>query len=422
MKKYMRKTKRRRNPRKTKKRGGAGGEEGENEGNSNVHKVEPVISRPVSIAYTDDIDLMFVRHGFSCANARKKKKPGYGLGIGADFYDIPDPSLTPNGIEVAIKRGKEFCRKVNMSFPGQIPIICSSTLLRAQLTAYLMMQPELKKPSQIMETPPIINIIPYVSETGFVKTADNTPRSFEAQETLVKDIPIDRRSYVTRPYTQNEPYEENEPDFNKFRIFLKDSIGTLIQQNIVERMFKLIKRSDKHLLPAQPIRPLVIIFTHGHFIEEILKKTGVKFKNIQESLEQKGVHTVKDKKDARPNYSAWQFTFNTKTAELSPVENAVYLYNPDVFNDIDVVTECSKDNIDQICGPSTCDSNTDVIFKDDKQKTKTKAFDDTLVTSLKVAIQTALWYNNANVYQNRGRRRETQWEIQAPDPGRYGNV
>ena len=107
-----------------------------------------------------------------------------------------------------------------------------------------------------------------------------------------------------------------------------------------------------------------------------------------DELKKNGVKTVNNKKDARPNYSAWRFTFNTDSLELSPVNNAVYVYDADVYKEIDTTVECDKDNIDQICGTNLCNPKEDIEVNDKKLK-----------TSLKFAIQNAEeagkeWNNN----------------------------
>ena len=382
----MRKTKRRRNRRKTKKRSTVGGAGNEGPFDPYAAPFDPYargaeqapqrvlahVPRPISIKSEKEIDIIFVRHGISCANVRKLVDPRI---YKTQHFSLKDPSLTPNGINDAIEKGKRLYAQLNTDFGKQIPIVCASTLLRAQLTAYLMMQPQSEQPKNGMKRtlsqkimdptiPQVINVIPYISETGLIRTADNIPRTYDAQKELLDDTPIIRRSFV--PGT----YQDNKPDIEKFCDFLEFNIDTLVQKNIADRMNKFIPPSNMNTIirPSnnleKRIKPLLVIFTHGHLIEKILKETGLTTDAVIAALKDKGVENVENMDNARPNYSAWRFTFSRDTKKLSHVDNAVYVYDTDVYKQINKDKECSTKNISEICGTNLCKTDENVEVND----------------------------------------------------------
>ena len=99
-------------------------------------------------------DLIFVRHGFSCANALKAKSRVH------IFYS--DPELTKVGIEISRSASSALIERVNALWGDNPYVVASSQMIRAQETAYYMISSKKDKP---------INIFPYISEKGF--TRDN---------------------------------------------------------------------------------------------------------------------------------------------------------------------------------------------------------------------------------------------------------
>jgi broad specificity phosphatase PhoE len=108
------------------------------------------------------LDLIFVRHGFSCANALKAKSRIH------IFYS--DPELTKVGVERSKLCGVALMKKVETVWNREPYMVASSQMIRAQETAYYMISSRTGKP---------INIFPYVSEKGF--TMDNYAMSKEDQ-------------------------------------------------------------------------------------------------------------------------------------------------------------------------------------------------------------------------------------------------
>jgi broad specificity phosphatase PhoE len=279
-------------------------------------------------------DVVFVRHAISCANLRKEVNP-HGFPW-KDHYKLPDPSLTPNGIAVAIKRGKALREKLNTDFPGQAPIVCASTLMRAQLTAYLMMYPK------------IVHVIPYISELGFPQTPDNTPYSYEEQREILKGVGITRKTNINKNYTTIKPNSDY------FSTFLGGMIDNLYAS-----------QADKSQAGKQYVKPLFVIFTHGHFIEKLLKKNGIHLKG----------------KGDRPNYSAWRFRFNKKKGKLIPyakgskeaIDDVSYIYTKDTDDQIDKDKECASPDIENMCGINICNKKKSIPTPLMKQVSNTLA-------------------------------------------------
>jgi len=288
-------------------------------------------------------NVVFVRHGISCANLRKEVNPH--SFPWKDHYKLPDPSLTPNGIAVAIKRGKALREKLNTDFPGQAPIVCASTLMRAQLTAYLMMYPK------------IVHVIPYISEVGFRQTPDNTPYSYKEQEEILKGVGITRKTNINKNYTTIKPNSDY------FSTFLGGMIDNLYASQV-----------DKSQAGKKYVKPLFVIFTHGHFIEKLLKKNGIHLKG----------------KGDRPNYSAWRFRYNKKKGKLIPytekdkeaikkeaIDDVSYIYTEDTDDQIIEGTECAAPEIENMCGINICDKKKNIPTPD------TNTVRDTLTALLK---------------------------------------
>ena len=77
-----------------------------------------------------NLNIYWIRHGFSCANYVKATS---WIPFSFSHTFIPDPKLHCDGIRQAKKLGKWFSRE-NIKFD----LICSSMLLRAMQTAFLI--------------------------------------------------------------------------------------------------------------------------------------------------------------------------------------------------------------------------------------------------------------------------------------------
>jgi len=77
------------------------------------------------------VELLFVRHGYSCANAWKKKQMGL-------HWLYADPELTKEGIELCEERRGVLESLVDSYFPRHSYTIGTSSMIRTQQTAYHM--------------------------------------------------------------------------------------------------------------------------------------------------------------------------------------------------------------------------------------------------------------------------------------------
>lgn len=98
------------------------------------------------------LDILFIRHAFSCANAWGKKSKG-------SQWKYADPELTTVGIEVSEKSSNRLLDKLNELWGDNQYTIGASQMIRTQETAYYM----LAKPTNSTES---INIFPYIGEPG----------------------------------------------------------------------------------------------------------------------------------------------------------------------------------------------------------------------------------------------------------------
>lgn len=132
-------------------------------------------------------EILFIRHGESCANALHKSKSYLQKASHASYND---PELTSRGILESEQRGDLFLKPVLSGSQGFYPQIetteegkplhramftlGSSPLLRAQETAYLMVGKPWKKK---------IFLMPHIGETGKLGsfTRDNNPDPFGYQ-------------------------------------------------------------------------------------------------------------------------------------------------------------------------------------------------------------------------------------------------
>jgi len=113
------------------------------------------------------LEILFVRHGLSCANALKIKDR-----VSSGFYR--DPELTTYGKERSEQLTDRFTAYVNRIFPNNAYSIGASTMIRAQQTAYYMLAKNTDKK---------IHILPHIGETGL--TPANIPLKAEKQKTIM---------------------------------------------------------------------------------------------------------------------------------------------------------------------------------------------------------------------------------------------
>jgi len=185
-------------------------------------------------------DLIFVRHGFSCANALKAKSRIH------IFYS--DPELTKVGIEQSKMSAESLMKRIETVWADEPYIVASSQMIRAQETAYYMISSKTNKP---------INIFPYVSEKGFTRDNYAMPRNDQL------NILNQRNPHIVDLLMKGS--DNREPQ----TIWSKSDIASFIKwASAHPNEFSL--GSDGHYR--------AIIFTHSHFLKESFSM-GVKIKN-----------------------------------------------------------------------------------------------------------------------------------------------
>lgn len=185
------------------------------------------------------VEIYFIRHGFSCANAKK----AYGLfHQKISRFKEYDPQLTSYAQE-QIRRLQPQLSKQGFS-PD---IVFSSVLLRAIQTAHNLF--------------PYNNVYvaPYIKELGF--TYDNTPIIPEEQMVKINDNKKIRYDFV---YSKNRKRglakwkKAQEIDYSKFLDWLANTaIPTIekIDENLQRKRGKLLR---------------IAVVTHGHFMKKYL--------------------------------------------------------------------------------------------------------------------------------------------------------
>ena len=114
------------------------------------------------------LDIVFVRHALSCTNVWANKLYGTHL-----FYQ--DPELTLAGISTSKELSSVLIKKISDLWGEEPYSIGSSSMIRAQQTAYLMLASVLEKP---------INIMAHICETGL--SLDNQAYPLDEQRSILE--------------------------------------------------------------------------------------------------------------------------------------------------------------------------------------------------------------------------------------------
>uniref|UniRef100_A0A6C0IHN4 Histidine phosphatase superfamily (Branch 1) n=1 Tax=viral metagenome TaxID=1070528 RepID=A0A6C0IHN4_9ZZZZ len=125
------------------------------------------------------VNVIFTRHGYSCANAQRNA-----VGYKTHVF-VKDPQLHPIGIQEATALGRLLAER-------NIPIhaFCCSQLFRTMQTAhYIKTAYERTKDSYHLNEPlfPPIAILPGINELGSI-TSDNTPHTYDAYQFDMKKL------------------------------------------------------------------------------------------------------------------------------------------------------------------------------------------------------------------------------------------
>lgn len=114
------------------------------------------------------VQLIFIRHGYSCANIVKDS--GYKREV---FTSYPDPELSLIGLNLSKENGKKLKQELRKR-DVKIDFIASSSLIRAIETAYYIFGK--KQP---------IYTVPYVAEKG--NTPDNNALDVKEQREIISE-------------------------------------------------------------------------------------------------------------------------------------------------------------------------------------------------------------------------------------------
>jgi broad specificity phosphatase PhoE len=185
-------------------------------------------------------EIIFIRHGESCANALHKSK-SYAQWAAHTSYN--DPELTSRGLLESERRGEIYLKPVLTASEGFYPIVGetengtdvheakftvgSSPLLRAQETAYLMVGRPFKK---------LIHIMPHIGETGFLGSwsLDNQPDPIQnqaayLQQRMKERFPTETPKLFLRGFTVNA---ELEPDIGQFQDWMNQNADSYFTKGL----------------------------------------------------------------------------------------------------------------------------------------------------------------------------------------------
>jgi broad specificity phosphatase PhoE len=200
------------------------------------------------------IKILFVRHGFSCSNARQYHHGTSGR-FGKAF--MKDPPLTNYAIAEITNVARPWLKR-NKIKPD---IVLSSTLLRAEQTAHFLFP---KK---------TVYVVPFIREHGFGK--DNVAR---------------------KPREQLMKFAKAEKDYNKFAAKLKmpgvkQSIHAPIDYHYVKNHWDEAQQVnyDKFIMwLEQKIVPRVVSSQKKEYLIAVVGHSAFMRKNIETELKRKG--------------------------------------------------------------------------------------------------------------------------------------
>ena len=176
-------------------------------------------------------EIIFVRHGVSCANQIQNK------GASIDklwhvFYT--DPELTRIGIQRSTNLGEQLTTRIKEKWNNHPWTIGASNMIRAQQTAYYMLAQTLQKK---------IYIMPHIGEKGMGE--DNTP--------------------ITR--YQHHLVEKIVEPFSKF-VHIPKNFGKIKQINTIDSFKDWVQREGfQYFGKGNDNVYRAVIFTHSHFLK-----------------------------------------------------------------------------------------------------------------------------------------------------------
>jgi len=221
------------------------------------------------------LDIVFVRHGVSCANAWSRKSYGAHL-----FY--PDPELTLSGINTSKALSALLIHNLEQRWGKEPYSIGASRMIRAQETAYHMIASTFGKP---------INVMAHVGEAGI--SADNYSLPVAEQVKILMGRAPGVVNLLLKGRDGREPQNMwDKANFGKFLIWAENNPD----------FFEL--GSDGHFR--------AVIFTHSHFLKHAFHMPTVLANND-------AIHTVIDTtKPGARRYETWPLNKSADAVDLCP--------------------------------------------------------------------------------------------------------
>ena len=180
------------------------------------------------------LDVLFVRHGLSCANVWSSLfKPT------AMMY--ADPELTRYGIDLCVERKPALEAAIRAKFGDEHYSIGSSCMIRAQMTAYHQLASDKSKP---------IHILPHIAELGNTYSGTPLPATQQAPilgPAIVAKLGTDVRGDVSNKAKSNWP------------LFL-DWVNGLGEE--ISSFFTPVDHEGERVYRA-------VLFSHSHFLEKV---------------------------------------------------------------------------------------------------------------------------------------------------------
>lgn len=197
------------------------------------------------------LEVIFVRHGESCANILKEKFPRNPL-----RFSYQDPQLTERGIQRSVVTATPLMEFIKSKWgDNKTYLIGSSAMMRAQMTAYYQLALHVKKP---------IHVFPHICERGL--TLDNIPYEKEKQHQLLRQ----RDPKLLRYLTSGKDYRKvqtisTKSDLSLFLDWVKSNLDR----------FKQTSQGSVRL----------VVFTHGMLLRTLFSfpdGTSVTGKPVQD--------------------------------------------------------------------------------------------------------------------------------------------
>ena len=185
------------------------------------------------VRMVNKIEIIFVRHGESCANILKEKNP-----LNVSRFSHKDPQLTERGVERSNLANASLAALIQTVWgDNKRYMIGASAMMRAQMTAYYQLASFVKKP---------IHIFPHICEKGV--TVDNIPYDKPEQQNLLRQ----RDPKILQYLNSGKDYRSVQTKFTKsdFTLFMD-----WVKNNL--SLFKATSKGSVRL----------VVFTHGHFIK-----------------------------------------------------------------------------------------------------------------------------------------------------------